>query len=121
MNGRALLCIAHEIAAQRHAKLMAEIADADELLEEQIENGPQLEDVAHTLFDEALELLRGPRPNYGEALSALDLAASRDVRFVNHWNALDTHYEDAINEAMAKLHELAAQEDAEEIAAGVTH
>lgn len=118
MNARSLLCVAHQIAAERHGELLVELAQiADDLAEEyEAQESPKpLHELAHTLMDEALELLQGPRPNYGEAAAALEVAAHSDGRVSRLHRAVFNHFEDALRVAMARMIDLAEQEDETEL------
>lgn len=114
MNGRSLLCVAHQIAAERHGELLIVLAKADAHLAELLEgDAPTADELANTLFDEAQELLHGPRPNYFECVAALSLASDRDNRYTLHWRALNDHVEKAIEDAMERLIDAAEREDFE--------
>lgn len=110
MNGRSLLDVAHQIAVEKHGELLDKLERADRELRELAGDKPRHE-LAQTLADEALELLRGPRPNYGEALSALDMAAMIDGRYTAHWHVVDGQYKESVRLAMARVLDEADRED----------
>lgn len=77
VHGRSILDVAHAIAAEGHAALVAELDErgADNLialLGDQFD--PQIEG-ATSIASEAFELLHGPRPDYAEIAGWLDLAS----------------------------------------------
>lgn len=112
---RSLLDLAHAVAGDRHDDLLAKLDRADRELGQKLSDGDVFtHELADTLVDEALEMLRGPRPNYGEAVTALGLAATYDERYRGHWRVVDEHYEEAAEEAMRRITTELEQSDREQ-------
>lgn len=98
LMSRSLLDLANAIAGERHDELVEGLADAARRI---AANGDGCE-LAATLAEEALELLHGPRPGYGEAAAALSFAAQLDYRFRPYASAARRHFEDSCRLAMTR-------------------
>jgi hypothetical protein len=101
VNARSLADLAHSISGERHSELLARLADAtDQLDEHAFAPGNEF---AATLFEEAIEIIGSPRPSYLEAGYMLWMAASKDARFVAHWEVIDRFNATSHEIAMARI------------------